>query len=115
MAHQSQLDRARWNLWGRMNSVASFGWVDSPSCRFFDSACITAVAGGDVAAVAHAFGATNRRTGYAEALAVPAVALLPVAGGVVAVEPNGYERTRLPVYSALSLSSRTATAYWSQL
>ena len=95
--------------------AAESHWIDGSLLA--PAATVTAVTGASAAEVLAAFGADPAEpTGLRELLEQhgidPWVAVSPVAGGVLAVEVNGWQGAQPPVIRAASAGGRAASDYW---
>ncbi len=94
---------------------AAYRWIRQSVLG--DAATVTVVADAAPAEVLRAFGADPAEPESAQELATefdldPWVAVLPVAGGVLAVEFNGFQGSYRPVVEPLSREGRTASLFW---
>jgi hypothetical protein len=91
-------------------------WLDDAGLGLLGMAgCLTFVAGADERAVLEAFGAELDEPltlhEVADAMVV-AVGVVPVGGGVLAFEINGFEGTRPEVLRVVSAPGRAASIFW---
>ncbi|GAB2795761.1 DUF6461 domain-containing protein [Amycolatopsis magusensis] len=94
---------------------AAYRWIRESMLG--EAATVTVVRGASAAEVLRGFGADPAEPESAQKLAQefaldPWVAVLPVEGGVLAVEFNGYQGSHRPVLEPLSRTGRTASLFW---
>ncbi len=94
---------------------AAYRWIDESALG--DAATVTMVRGASPDEVLQAFGADPAEPESAEELSQdfdldPWVSVLPVEGGVLAVEFNGFQGSFRPVLESLSRAGRTASLFW---
>ncbi|OKK01383.1 DUF6461 domain-containing protein [Amycolatopsis sp. CB00013] len=94
---------------------AAYRWIRQSMLG--EAATVTVVGGASPAEVLRAFGADPAEPESAQELATaydldPWVAVLPVEGGVLAVEFNGFQGSYRPVLEPLSREGRTGSLFW---
>ncbi|UMP07229.1 DUF6461 domain-containing protein [Amycolatopsis sp. EV170708-02-1] len=94
---------------------AAYRWIRESLLG--EAATVTVVGGASPAGVLRAFGADPAEPESAQELAEafdldPWVAVLPVEGGVLAVEFNGFQGSYRPVLEPLSREGRTGSLFW---
>lgn len=97
-----------------MVDTTDYQWLSNPYGWLSDAACVTAAPGANKADVLAAFGAEPATIPVAETDfgVMPAVGVVEVPGGIVAVEVNGWEGSRAEVLRAVAAHGQAASAYW---
>lgn len=91
-------------------STHDFAWLDDSALGV--AACLTMVLGSSRTAVIEVFGADAHATLPIEDAHRDGVAVVDVPGGVLAIEPNGFQGSLPEILEALSTGGSAASMFW---